>query len=108
MRTARLYSFGDIRIEDEPVPDVGPYDALIKTKACGICSGDVMPWYIEKNVKRACQVVTIESTFLASFRLLEGHWACLRTFISTINRHSREGVKPGGPSLELAVFYESN
>lgn len=49
MKVARLYSFNDIRIEEVPVPQVGPYDALIKTKACGICSGDVMPWYIEKK-----------------------------------------------------------
>lgn len=49
MRVARLYSFDDIRIEDMPVPEMGSHDALIKTKACGICSGDVMPWYIEKK-----------------------------------------------------------
>lgn len=49
MKVARLYSFGDIRIEDIPVPPVGPGDALIKTHACGICSGDVMPWYIERK-----------------------------------------------------------
>ncbi|MCL4455798.1 MAG: zinc-dependent dehydrogenase [Nitrospirae bacterium] len=49
MKAAKLYSFNDIRIEDVPVPEVGSRDALIKTKACGICSGDVMPWYIEKK-----------------------------------------------------------
>lgn len=49
MKAARLYNFNDIRIEDMPVPEVGPLDALVKTRACGICSGDVMPWYIEKK-----------------------------------------------------------
>ncbi|MFA5352651.1 MAG: zinc-binding dehydrogenase [Thermodesulfovibrionales bacterium] len=49
MKVARLYSFYDIRIEEMPVPEIGPRDALIKTGACGICSGDVMPWYIEKK-----------------------------------------------------------
>ncbi len=49
MKVARLYSFQDIRIENIPVPRIGPRDALLKTKACGICSGDVMPWYIEKK-----------------------------------------------------------
>ncbi len=49
MKVARLYHFGDIRIEDVPVPRVGPGDALIRTAACGICSGDVMPWYIERK-----------------------------------------------------------
>ncbi|RJQ40615.1 MAG: sorbitol dehydrogenase [Nitrospiraceae bacterium] len=49
MKVARLYNFTDIRIEDIPIPEIGPGDALIKTHACGICSGDVMPWYIEKK-----------------------------------------------------------
>jgi L-iditol 2-dehydrogenase len=49
MKVAKLYSFNDIRIENIPVPEIGPGDALIKTRASGICSGDVMPWYIEKK-----------------------------------------------------------
>jgi L-iditol 2-dehydrogenase len=49
MKVAKLYSFTDIHIEDMPVPELGPGDALVKTFACGICSGDVMPWYIEKK-----------------------------------------------------------
>ncbi|MFZ5907103.1 MAG: alcohol dehydrogenase catalytic domain-containing protein [Nitrospirota bacterium] len=49
MKIAKLYRVDDIRIEDMPVPAAGPDDALIRTKACGVCSGDVMPWYIEKK-----------------------------------------------------------
>jgi len=49
VRVAKLYSLNDIRVEDIPIPDIGPHDALIRTAACGICSGDVMPWYIEKK-----------------------------------------------------------
>jgi len=49
VKVARLYSFNDIQIEEGPVPAPGPGEALIKTRACGICSGDVMPWYIEKK-----------------------------------------------------------
>jgi L-iditol 2-dehydrogenase len=49
MKVAKLYSFNDIRVEDVPVPEIGPGDALLKTRASGICSGDVMPWYIEKK-----------------------------------------------------------
>lgn len=49
MKVAKLYSFNDIRIEDLPTPEIGPRDALIRTRACGICSGDVMPWYIERK-----------------------------------------------------------
>ncbi len=49
MKVARLYGFDDIRIEEMTVPEVGPGEALIRTRASGICSGDVMPWYIEKK-----------------------------------------------------------
>jgi len=49
MKVARLYSYTDIRIEEYALPDIGPRDVLMKTRACGICSGDVMPWYIEKK-----------------------------------------------------------
>lgn len=49
MKVARLYTAHDIRFEEEPVPSPGPGEALVKTRACGICSGDVMAWYIEKK-----------------------------------------------------------
>ena len=49
MKVARLYDFGDIRVEDHPTPQVGPHDLLVRAKACGICSGDIMPWYIRRK-----------------------------------------------------------
>lgn len=49
MKVARLYDTSDIRFEEEPIPQVGPGEALIKTRACGICSGDVMGWYMQKK-----------------------------------------------------------
>jgi L-iditol 2-dehydrogenase len=49
LKVARLYTFDNIRVEDMPVPAVGSGEALMKTKASGICSGDVMRWYIEKK-----------------------------------------------------------
>jgi len=49
LKVAKLYTFNDIRIEEMPVPVPASGEALIKTRASGICSGDVMPWYIEKK-----------------------------------------------------------
>jgi len=49
MKVARLYDYLDVRIEDEPTPRPGPREALVRTRACGICSGDVVPWYIRKK-----------------------------------------------------------
>jgi L-iditol 2-dehydrogenase len=49
MQVARLYDFGDIRLEEAPRPEIGPDDLLVQTRACGICSGDIMPWYIRRK-----------------------------------------------------------
>ena len=49
MKVARLYSRDDIRIEeiDAPEPDEG--EILVQTRACGICTGDIMGWYMERK-----------------------------------------------------------
>jgi L-iditol 2-dehydrogenase len=49
MRVARLYDFGDIRLEDAPRPRVGRDDILVRTRACGICTGDIMAWYMRRK-----------------------------------------------------------
>ena len=49
MKVARLYGFDDIRIEEQAIPQIGKGEILVKMKSCGICSGDVLPWYIEKK-----------------------------------------------------------
>ncbi len=49
MLVARLYDFGDIRIEECERPEVGADDILVRARACGICSGDIMPWYIRRK-----------------------------------------------------------
>lgn len=49
MKVARLYDYLDVRIEDDPIPRPGPREALVRTRVCGICSGDVVPWYIRKK-----------------------------------------------------------
>src|SRR5260370_12811088 len=49
MLVARLYDFGDIRLEETARPEAGPDDILVRTRACGICTGDVMPWYLKRK-----------------------------------------------------------
>ncbi|HEY4461762.1 MAG TPA: alcohol dehydrogenase catalytic domain-containing protein [Streptosporangiaceae bacterium] len=44
MRVARLHGVGDIRIEDEPVPEPGPGEALVRVTAVGICGSDLHWW----------------------------------------------------------------
>ena len=45
MRVAMYYSVQDIRIEEMPVPSIGPGELLVRVRASGICGSDVMEWY---------------------------------------------------------------
>lgn len=49
MKVAMLHDYLDIRIEEMPTPQPAAGEALVRTLACGICSGDVVPWYIRKK-----------------------------------------------------------
>jgi L-iditol 2-dehydrogenase len=51
MQEARIIGPTTFQIDRAPVPRLqGPGEILIRTAACGICSGDLMPWYLEKKV----------------------------------------------------------
>lgn len=45
MRAAVYYNNNDIRIEELPIPEIGPDEVLVKTIASGICGGELMEWY---------------------------------------------------------------
>jgi len=45
MNVAVYYSNNDIRIEDRPIPKIGPGEILVSVEASGICGSDVMEWY---------------------------------------------------------------
>jgi L-iditol 2-dehydrogenase len=52
MMTAAVYhALDDIRIEQRPVPEIGPDDILLKTLACGLCGGETMAWYKKSEPK---------------------------------------------------------
>jgi len=50
MKVAVYYNNHDIRIEERPVPRIGPGELLVKVTASGICGSDVMEWY---RIKKA-------------------------------------------------------
>ncbi|MEW5946412.1 MAG: zinc-dependent dehydrogenase, partial [bacterium] len=50
MRVAMYYSNNDVRVEDMPVPSVGPGELLVRVEAGGICGSDVMEWYRRHRV----------------------------------------------------------
>ncbi len=65
MKAAVYYNNSDVRVEDRPVPAIGPGEALVRIEASGICGSDVMKWY---RIKKAPLVLgheiagTIEKT----------------------------------------------
>lgn len=49
MRAAVMYDVDDIRIEERPLPSLEAGDVLVRTAASGVCSGDLMPWYVRRK-----------------------------------------------------------
>ena len=49
-RVAVYYNNRDVRIEERPVPKIGPGEVLVKVLASGICGSDVLEWY---RIKKA-------------------------------------------------------
>ncbi|HVS45596.1 MAG TPA: alcohol dehydrogenase catalytic domain-containing protein [Verrucomicrobiae bacterium] len=49
MRVAMLYDVDDIRIESRAVPQLRDGELLVQTRASGICSGDIMGWYVRRK-----------------------------------------------------------
>lgn len=45
MQVAVYYSNRDIRLEERPVPAIGPGEVLVRVRACGVCGSDVLEWY---------------------------------------------------------------
>jgi L-iditol 2-dehydrogenase len=45
MRVAMYYSNQDLRLEEMPVPQIGPGELLMRVEASGICGTDLLEWY---------------------------------------------------------------
>src|SRR5207248_2088925 len=47
MRQAVIVAPDRFEVREAPRPALrGPGEVLVRTAACGICSGDLMPWYL--------------------------------------------------------------
>jgi len=54
MRVGMYYNNRDVRVEEMPIPDIGPGEILVKVMASGICGSDVLEWY---RIKKAPKVL---------------------------------------------------
>jgi L-iditol 2-dehydrogenase len=52
MACAVYYRNSDVRLQEMPVPEIGPGELLIKTEACGLCGGETMEWYLMPRAPR--------------------------------------------------------
>lgn len=49
MHVARLYHWGDVRLEEVAIPVPGPGELLVRIEACGVCGSDALTWYVEQK-----------------------------------------------------------
>jgi len=112
MRVARIYDYGDIRIEDAPVPQLAPGDALLRMAVCGMCTSDTLAWYIRQKAPIVFghePVGTLHETgpavegFAPGDRVFVHHHApcmvcrlCLRGHFSMCPAWKASSLDPGG------------
>ncbi len=112
MRVAMWYNNRDIRIEEMPVPEIGPGELLVRMEAGGICGGDVMGWYrldrapLVLGHEIAGQVVEVGESverFKVSDRVIAAHHVpcntchyCLTGHHTTCETLRRTTFYPGG------------
>jgi L-iditol 2-dehydrogenase len=49
MRAAHIYGVRDIRLQDDPIPDLAPGEVLVQVKAVGVCGSD-LHWFEEGGI----------------------------------------------------------
>ncbi|MGE5277801.1 MAG: alcohol dehydrogenase catalytic domain-containing protein [Acidobacteriota bacterium] len=49
MKAVRFERGGGVAVVEVPVPEIGPGEALVRTRAAGICGSDLLDWYVEKK-----------------------------------------------------------
>jgi L-iditol 2-dehydrogenase len=81
MRVAVYYNNRDVRLEEMPVPRIGPGEILVKVLASGICGSDVMEWY---RIQKAPLVLghEIAGEIAAVGEGVKGYGAGDRVFVS--------------------------
>ncbi len=81
MRVAMYYNNRDVRLEEMPLPRIGPGELLVKVIASGICGSDVMEWY---RIQKAPLVLghEIAGEIVAVGDGLKGYQTGDRVFVS--------------------------
>lgn len=113
MRIARLSAPGGFDITDEPVPEIGPSDVLVRVAACGICASELamfqagaagltLPWYPGHEVSG---VVEKSGAQVTEFSPGDGvaAWVTARGFAEWVAVPAAHCFPAGDLPLELAL-----
>src|SRR5712692_8769865 len=49
VKAVRIGTDASVSVVEVPVPRIGPGEALLRTRACGICGSDLLGWYGRKK-----------------------------------------------------------
>jgi len=121
MRVARYIGGGRITISEEPAPICPPGGLLVQTEACGLCSGELMAWYMDRKVPHVLghevSGVVLESLsdkFSVGDHVFPHHHApclhcelCARELYVHCAQWKRTKLVPGGMADLFAVSAEN-
>lgn len=121
MRLARYHHGGLLQIESEPDPTCPPGGLLVQTEACGLCSGELMTWYLDRKAPHvlghevAGRVIeSQDERFPVGVRIFPHHHApclecdaCQRGHTVHCAQWKRTRLDPGGMSTCFGVPAEN-
>lgn len=117
MKLARYIGNGEIAIVEEPAPPCPPGGLLVRTEASGLCSGELMDWYMDRKIPHVLghevAGIVVESQddrFSVGERVFAHHHApcmecslCERGLYVHCEQWKRTKLIPGGMAEYFAV-----
>lgn len=100
MKTLRLHKPFDLQFHDEPAPDVGPDEVLVKVGSVGICASDV---HYYKEGRIGDQIVKAPIILGHEF---SGTVVKVGSNVKTLAEGARVAVDPAQPCGECAICKE--
>lgn len=121
MKLARYFGNGEVRITEEQAPPCPEGGLLVRTEASGLCSGELMSWYMDKKIPHVLghevAGIVIESgdpRFPVGSRVFPHHHApcmhcdlCLSGQYVHCEQWRRTKLVPGGMAEIFAVAKEN-
>jgi L-iditol 2-dehydrogenase len=121
MKLARYFGNGEVRITEEEAPRCPEGGLLVRTEASGLCSGELMSWYMDKKIPHVLghevAGIVIESgdpRFPVGSRVFPHHHApcmtcdlCLAEQYVHCEQWRRTKLVPGGMAEIFAVAKEN-